>query len=53
MEIVQFLVADIKAIIQSSKETAIRAVDHERTLTYWKVGQRIFEEEQAGKDRAE
>ena len=28
-------------------------VDHERTLMYWRIGQRIFEEEQEGQDRAE
>jgi len=28
-------------------------VDHERTLMYWQIGQRIFEEEQQGKDRAD
>ena len=47
------LVTDIKAIIASSREKAIRAIDHERTLMYWHIGKRIFEEEQAGKDRAD
>jgi predicted nuclease of restriction endonuclease-like (RecB) superfamily len=28
-------------------------VDHERTLMHWRIGQRIFEEEQEGHDRAE
>ena len=28
-------------------------MDHERTLMYWHIGQRIFEEEQRGKDRAD
>ncbi|MFP9100903.1 PDDEXK nuclease domain-containing protein [Flavobacterium sp. RHBU_24] len=49
----QSLIQDIKAIIFSSKERAIRAVDHERTLMYWYIGRRIFEEEQQGKDRAD
>jgi len=49
----QSLIQDIKAIIFSSKEKAIRAVDHERTLMYWHIGKRIFEEEQQGKDRAD
>ena len=53
MIIKQSLIADLKAIIQISKETAIRAVDHERTLMYWRVGERIFKEEQEGKERAE
>lgn len=47
------LVADIKAIIASSREKAIRAIDHQRTLMYWHIGKRIFEEEQSGKDRAD
>lgn len=47
------LLVDIKSIINRSKEKALRAVDHERTLMYWHIGKRIFEEEQSGKDRAE
>lgn len=53
MLINQSLIPDIKGIIHTSQEKAIRLVDHERTLMYWRIGQRLFEEEQAGKDRAE
>lgn len=49
----QTLVSDIKAIIAQSKENAVRAVDHQRTLMYWHIGRRIFEQEQQGKDRAD
>ncbi len=49
----QSVIPDIKAIIAASKDKAIRAVDNERTLMYWHIGQRIFEEEQNGKDRAD
>ncbi|MDR0803341.1 PDDEXK nuclease domain-containing protein, partial [Fluviicola sp.] len=49
----QSIIADIKAIIAQSKDNAIRAVDHQRTLMYWHIGGRIFEEEQNGKDRAD
>jgi predicted nuclease of restriction endonuclease-like (RecB) superfamily len=49
----QTLVSDIKAIIAQSKENAVRAVDHQRTLMYWHIGKRIFEQEQQGKDRAD
>ncbi|MGF7028331.1 MULTISPECIES: DUF1016 N-terminal domain-containing protein [Sphingobacterium] len=49
----QTLVSDIKAIIVQSKENAVRAVDHQRTLMYWDIGKRIFEQEQQGKDRAD
>ncbi|MCS4228926.1 YhcG family protein [Sphingobacterium sp. BIGb0165] len=49
----QTLILDIKAIISKSKDNAIRAVDHQRTLMYWHIGKRIFEQEQQGKDRAD
>ena len=49
----QSLIPDIKAIIADGKDTAIRAVDNQRTLMYWHIGKRIFEEEQQGKDRAD
>ncbi len=47
------IISDIKKIIAQSKENAVRAVDHQRTLMYWHIGKRIFEEEQDGKDRAD
>jgi len=47
------LISQIKAVIIASKERAVRAVDHERTLMYWHIGKYIFEEEQQGKDRAD
>jgi len=49
----QTIIADIQAIIHSAKDNAIRLVDHERTVMYWHIGRRIFEEEQQGKDRAD
>jgi predicted nuclease of restriction endonuclease-like (RecB) superfamily len=48
----QTIIPDIKAIIATSQDKAIRAVDNERTIMYWTIGKRIFEEEQQGKDRA-
>ncbi|QKJ29381.1 DUF1016 domain-containing protein [Mucilaginibacter mali] len=53
MLINKLVIADIQAIILQAKDNAIRLVDHERTLMYWQIGQRIFEEEQQGKDRAD
>ncbi|MEO7214660.1 DUF1016 N-terminal domain-containing protein [Mucilaginibacter sp.] len=53
MLINQSVIADIQAIIHGAKDNAIRLVDHERTLMYWQIGKRIFEEEQQGKDRAD
>lgn len=49
----QSIILDIKAIIAQSKDKAIRAVDHQRTLMYWHIGKRILEEEQGGKHRAD
>ncbi len=53
MLINQSVVNDIKTIISQSKDKAIRAIDHQRTLMYWHIGKRIFEEEQEGKNRAD
>lgn len=49
----QSIISDIKTIVAQSKDKAIRSVDHQRTLMYWDIGKRIFEEEQEGKDRAD
>ena len=45
MIINQSIIKDIKNIIVQSKDKVIRAVDHQRTLMYWEIGKRIFEEE--------
>jgi hypothetical protein len=47
------LINEIKVLIAQSREQAVRAVDHTRVLMYWNIGKRIFEEEQAGKERAD
>jgi hypothetical protein len=47
------VLTDIKTIIHSARDRAIRAVDTARVLMYWHIGQRIFLEEQDGKDRAD
>ncbi|OOH90660.1 hypothetical protein BMT54_04285 [Pasteurellaceae bacterium 15-036681] len=49
----QIIVNDIKQIIAQAREQAIRSVDFQRVLMYWHIGQRIFEEEQAGQERAD
>jgi len=53
MKLSQNLIHEIKSLIASAKEGAIRSVDHYRTLMYWHIGERIFNEEQLGKDRAD
>jgi predicted nuclease of restriction endonuclease-like (RecB) superfamily len=45
--------ADIAAILQSGRSTACRAVNTAMVETYWRIGQRIVEEEQHGKERAD
>ncbi len=47
------LTNDIKNLIVTSQEKAIRAVDYQRVLLYWNIGKRIFEEVQGGEERAE
>ena len=46
------LVQDVRSIILIKRSEAERSVDFHRVATYWKVGQRIVEEEQGGQDRA-
>ncbi len=43
----------ITTVITTGKQTAYRAINSAMTLTYWKIGRLIFEEEQQGKDRAD
>lgn len=53
MQIRKDLLTEIQTIIAAAKEAAIRSVDHQRVLMYWHIGQKIFEEEQGAKDRAD
>ena len=46
-------ISGIRTIILSARESAIRSVDTVRVQMYWKLGERIFIEEQKGQDRAE
>jgi predicted nuclease of restriction endonuclease-like (RecB) superfamily len=46
------LIRDLEKIISSSQQTAIQTVDNVRTMMYWHIGRRVFEEEQQGKERA-
>ena len=47
------IIKDVKNLIHSAQEKAIRAVDTQRVMLYWNIGQRIYEELQDGKDRAD
>lgn len=44
---------DARVIIESARSNAVRSVDFCRVQMYWHLGQRIFEEEQQGKERAD
>ena len=50
---IQTLVNDIKILIENAKQKVIRTIDNHRVKHYWEVGERIFKEEQQGKERAE
>ena len=47
------LLLDLKFLIADASQNAIRSVDFHRTVMYWKIGERIFNEEQHGKERAD
>ena len=46
-------VGEIRSIIESARTNAVRSVDFCRVQMYWRIGQRIVEEEQDGQARAE
>jgi len=48
VEISASFYSDIKAIISESKIAAVRGVDFQRVLMYWRLGERILVEEQRG-----
>ena len=43
---------DIKTILEQARESAVRAVNFSMVIAYWKIGERIVEEELHGKARA-
>ena len=53
MNLSQNIIHEIKSLIADSRQSAIRSVDNHRTLMYWHIGERIFNEEQQGKERAD
>ena len=50
---IQNLYNEVKEIIASARQGAVRSVDFSRVQMYWNIGKRILETEQGGKDRAE
>ena len=53
MELSPNIIHEIKSLIFDARQSAIRSVNHHRTHMYWHIGERIFNEEQQGKDRAD
>jgi len=45
--------ADIAVILQAGRSAAYRAVNSVMVETYWRIGRRIVEQEQHGKNRAD
>lgn len=46
-------VQDVKDIIGQARAQTVRSVEFQRVEMYWSLGERIFNEEQEGKDRAD
>ena len=53
MKLPRGILSDIQSIISQARQNAVRSVNFERVLMYWKIGERIFKEEQQGEQRAE
>lgn len=47
------LYSEVKNIIMSARQNAVRSVDFCRVQMYWEIGRRILDEEQKGKERAD
>ena len=45
--------ADMRNIILEARSNAVRSVEYARMIMYWRLGERIFVEEQRGQNRAE
>ena len=53
MEISKNYINEIKTILKNARQKAYTAVNSAMVEAYWKIGRRIVEEEQSGKERAE
>lgn len=53
MEISNNYINEIKTILKNARQKAYTAVNSAMVEAYWKIGRRIVEEEQNGKERAE
>lgn len=46
------LVQDIKSLLRQARNSVYQTINTTMTLTYWEIGRRIVQEEQAGESRA-
>lgn len=46
------VLSDIVGLLENARRAAVRSVNSIMTATYWEIGRRIFEQEQAGAERA-
>lgn len=53
LSLTKSFITDIKNIIGVSRNEAVRSVEFYRVQMYWKLGERIFNEEQGGKDKTD
>jgi hypothetical protein len=53
MDLSNHLIPEIKSLIATAKDAAIRSFEHHRIVLYWQIGERIFNEEQQRKVRTE
>ena len=53
MQDINGLYNEVREIITSARQSAVRSVDFCRVQMYWQIGRRILEEEQKGKERAD
>ena len=53
MEISNNYINEIKRILKNARQKAYTAVNSAMVEAYWKIGRRIVEEEQSGRERAE
>lgn len=53
MKISKNILSDIQSIIFQVQQNAVRSVNFEWVVMYWKIGERIFEDEQQVEQRVE
>jgi hypothetical protein len=46
------ILSEVVGLLETARRSAARAVNSVMTATYWQIGRRIVEAEQAGEDRA-